>query len=71
MLHLLLTEDLDIVTPMYNLLEYNKNYRKITGSFGNCYRDEPSSGIDDRSNNINSSIKDSKSSDYKTSVTGK
>ena len=25
-------EDLDIVMPMYNLLEYSKNYRKTTGS---------------------------------------
>ena len=27
-------EDLDVVMPMYNLLEYTKNYRKTTGSFG-------------------------------------
>ena len=26
-------EDVDIVIPMYNLLEYSKNYRKTTGSF--------------------------------------
>ena len=26
-------EDLDIVMPMYNLLEYSKNYSKTTGSF--------------------------------------
>ena len=25
-------EDLDVVMPMYNLLEYSKNYRKATGS---------------------------------------
>ena len=25
-------EDLDIVTPMYNLFEYSKNFRKTTGS---------------------------------------
>ena len=34
-------EDLDIVTPMYNLLEYSKNYRKTTRSLWNYYRDEP------------------------------
>ena len=28
-------EDLDIVMPMYNLLEYSKNYRKTIGSFYN------------------------------------
>ena len=27
-------EDLDVVMAMYNLLEYNKNYSKTTGSFG-------------------------------------
>ena len=26
-------EDLDIIMPMYNLLEYSKNYRKAAGSF--------------------------------------
>ena len=35
-------EDLDIVMPMYNLLEYSKNYKKTTGSLWNYYRDEPS-----------------------------
>ena len=28
-------EDLDFVMPMYNLLEYSKNYRKTTGSLWN------------------------------------
>ena len=35
------TEDLDVVMPMYNLLEYSKNYKKTTGSLWNYYRDEP------------------------------
>ena len=64
-------EDLDIVMPMYNLLEYSKNYRKTTGSFWNYYRDEPNSSICGENNNVNYSIKDSKSFDYKTSITGK
>ena len=34
------TEDLDIVTPMYDFLEYSKNCRKTTGSLWNYYRDE-------------------------------
>ena len=33
-------DDLDIVMPMYNLLEYRKNYRKTIGSLYNYYRDE-------------------------------
>ena len=28
-------EDLDVAMPMYNLLEYSKNYRKTTGSLWN------------------------------------
>ena len=38
-------EDLDVVMPMYNLLEYSKNYRKTTGSLWNYYRDEPSNQV--------------------------
>ena len=34
-------EDLDVVMPMYNLLQYSKNYRKTTGSLWNYYRDKP------------------------------
>ena len=56
---------------MYNLLKCSKNYRKTTGSSWNYYRDEPSSGIGGENNNVNYSIKDSKSSDFKTSITGK
>ena len=36
------TEDLDVVMPIYNLLEYSKNYRKTTSSLWDYYRDEPS-----------------------------
>ena len=38
-------EDLDVVMPMYNFLEYSKNYRKPTRSFWNYYRDEPSNPL--------------------------
>ena len=54
--------------PMYNLLEYSKIYRKTTGSFFNYYRHEPNSVAE---GNINYSIKNSESFDYKTSITGK
>ena len=33
-------EDLDIVMPLYNLLEYSKNYLKTSGYLWNYYRDE-------------------------------
>ena len=61
-------EDLDVVMPMYNLLEYSKNYRKTTGSLWNYYRDEPNSDTDD--NEIKHSIINSKSFDYKTNFIG-
>ena len=48
-------EDLDVVMPMYNLLEYSKNYRKTTGSLWNYYRDEPNNPLlnDDDPRTIN------------------
>ena len=63
-------EDLDIVMPMYNLIEYSKNYLlySATGSLQNYYRNETSNGEE---GGINYSIKSSKSFDYKTSITGK
>ena len=64
-------EDLDIVMPMYQLLEYSKNYRKTTGSLWKYYRDKTNSSKSVENNNANYSIKDSKYFDYKTSVTGK
>ena len=64
-------EDLYIVIPMYNLLEYSKSFRKTTESLWNYYRDKLNSCIGGRNNNVNYSIKDSKSFDYKTSITGK
>ena len=40
-------DDLDIVMPMYNLLEYSKIYKKTIGSLYNYYRDELSNDADD------------------------
>ena len=70
--------------PVYNLLEYIKNYEKITGSLRNYYRDEPTIDNDDDDNGddvdddyddddddeINYYLK-SKFLDYKSSVIGK
>ena len=55
-----ITEDLDVLMPMYNLLEYSKNYRKTTGSLWNYYRNEPSDPL----------FSSSESFEYKTSITG-
>ena len=55
--------------PMYNLLEYSKNYRKTTGSLWNYYRDEPNNPP---LNNYNADpITNSESFKYKSSITGK
>ena len=56
-------EDLDVVMPMYNLLECSKNYRKTTGRLSNYYKDEPNSSTDD--DNITHSILNSESFYYK------
>ena len=62
-------EDLDIVMPMYNLLEYSKNYSKTSASLWNYYRDELAVATND---NIdpNKNVINSKSFKYKTSITG-
>ena len=64
-------EGLDIVMPMYNLFEYNKNYSDTTGSSLNYCRDEPNIGVGGADHDINYSIKDSRSFDHKISITGK
>ena len=56
-------EDLDVVMPMYNLLEYSNYKKTTTGSFWNYYTDEPNSGRE--VNNITHSILNSKSFNYK------
>ena len=52
-------EDLDVVTPMYNLLEHSKNHKKTTGSLWNYYRDEPTDPLSSNSESFK----------YKTSIT--
>ena len=62
-------EDLDIVMPMYNLLEYNKNYLKTSGSLWNYYRDELTDETN-HDNGPNKNVINSESFKYKTSITG-
>ena len=62
-------DDLDIVMPMYNLLEYSKNYRKAIGSLYNYYRDELSD--DNNPNNFpNINVVNSSPFEYKNKITG-
>ena len=39
--HLETAENLDIITPMYNLLEYSDNYEESSGSLYQFKKDEP------------------------------
>ena len=32
-------KDIDVIRPMFNLIEYRDNYSKSTGTFWQCYRD--------------------------------
>ena len=61
-------ETFDIVMPMYNLIQYSKNYSRTTGRLWNYYRDEPNGGA---VGDINYLISDFKSFDYKTSIVGR
>ena len=60
-------DDLDIVMPMYNLLEYSKNYRKTIGSLYNYYRDELTN--DGNDNFANRNVVNSEAFKYKNKIT--
>ena len=53
-------QDIDIVMPMYNSIEYSDNYAKTSGSLWQYYREEP-----------NNNLVDSKSFKSKIKITGK
>ena len=53
-------QDIDIVMPMYNLIEYSDNYSKTSGSLWQCYKDDP---------NVN--LENSESFKFKVKITGK
>ena len=53
-------KDIDIVMPMYNLIEYSVNYSKTSGSLWQYYKDDP-----------NDNLTDSKSFKYKVKITEK
>ena len=72
-------EDLDIVMPIYNLLEYNNNYSMISWSLWNYYRHENNENNGENSayeNNgansfrINNNKTTSKSFEFKTKLKG-
>ena len=62
-------EDLDIVIPMYNLLEYSKNYSKTSAFLWNYYSDELTDETNDN-NGSNKNVIKSGSFKYKKSIIG-
>ena len=62
-------DDLDIVMPTYNLLEYSKNNRKTIGSLYNYYRDELSNDADN-DNFGNITVVNSETFKYKNKIIG-
>ena len=54
--------------PMYNLLEYSKNYRKTIGLSYNYYRDELTN--DNNDNFANRNVVNSETIKYKNKITG-
>ena len=51
---------IDIVIPIFNLIEYSNKYLKTSGSLSQYYRDEP-----------NDNIANSESFKFKVKITGK
>ena len=62
-------DDLDIVMPMYNLLEYSKNYRKTIVSLYNYYKDGLSDD-NDNDNFGNIKVVNSEAFKYKNKIIG-
>ena len=62
-------DDLDIVMPMYNLLEYSTNYRKTIGSLYNYYRDELNDDAN-LNNFANNNVVSSDSFQYENKIIG-
>ena len=62
-------DDLDIVMPMYNLLEYSKNFRKTICSLNNYYRYELNNDAN-LANFANNNVVSSEAFKYKTKIIG-
>ena len=62
-------DDLDIIMPMYNLIEYSDNYSDTSGSLWQFKRDE--SPVTNAGNPENASTTNSASFKYKSSLIGK
>ena len=67
--HVDTAENLDIIMPMYNLIEYSDNYEDSSGSLHQFKRGE--SPMNDAENSLNVALDNSASFKYKSSLLGK
>ena len=67
--HVETAENLDIIMPMYNLIEYSENYVDSSGSLYQFKRDE--SSMNDNNNPLNVALDNSTFFKYKSSLLGK
>ena len=67
--HVETAENLDIIMPVYNLIEYSDNYADSSGSLYQFKRDE--SSINNAGNLLNVALDNSKSFKYKARLLGK
>ena len=58
--HIDTPQDIDIVMPMYNVIEYSDNYSETSGSLWQYYKSDP-----------NNNLANSESFKYKAKITGK
>ena len=67
--HIETAKNLDIIMPMYNLIEYSDNYNDLSGSLYQFKRDE--SPINNDENPLNVALNNLSSFKYKASLLGK
>ena len=67
--HVETAENLDIIMPMYNLIEYSDNYIDFSGTLYQFKRDEPP--INDAESPLNVALDNATSFKYKASLLGK
>ena len=64
------TKYIDVIMPMYNLIEYSNNYSETSGSLWQNYRDEPAFADAGAIKNFDVGNNNSASFEFKQKITG-
>ena len=64
-------QKIDLVMPMYNLIEYSDAYSKTSGRLLQCYRDEPALNANGETIDVPANNKNSAAFKFKQQMTGK